>query len=176
MKDLKFFKEQRLEQTLEGLLEDYDAIFDEKALTPDGTLTNDVRMLASKLAWADVLSAYADEGAPVPKSVQKSSQTWFDKPFRVLKKKAPRYTIQMFVTDYLWDRRGSEVDPEKLGREVVEAYPDSTYAKQPRARATTDINKFNKGLFKCQEVEGKIPEPDQVVTVPRSSKDADSDG
>ena len=138
------------EMDLDGLRVAYHDVFGEE------TDTNDKTSLVTKLAYAKLLSEAGDDP---PKALVDKANAWFDRAFKTVSKKEPRYTIQMFITDTLWRRLadGTPVSAEELGSLVCEKYPESTYKKDPTGRAKVDIMKFNKGLFPYQKKAEKIP-------------------
>lgn len=166
MSDVKSLKDFRTE--IDAYDEDtlrlsYEEAFGSAPVSTDGAPTNDLVGIKKKLTYAYYVKQFSDRNLEVPSKVATAAKEIFDAPFKEKKakaaKKEPRYTIQMFITDLLWDlmQRGEHKTIEELGDAVVQKYPSSTYSKDPVGRMRIDIRKFNSGQFECQKAMGKVP-------------------
>lgn len=165
-KSLKDFRAEFDALDADALHNAYMELFGIAAAGEDGELTGDLVGLRKKLTYAAYIKTIKDAGLEVPPKVDAAAKEIFDAPFKVGKgkkapkeKKAPRYTIQMFITETLnaLVKTGEHKTIEELGQMVVDRFPSSTYVKDPVGRMRVDINKYNTGIFECQKSMNMIP-------------------
>lgn len=165
-KSLKDFRAEFDVMSADDLQNAYMEYFGILAVGEDGEATGDVVGIRKKLTYAAYVKTIKDANLEVPPKVLAAAQEIFDAPFKVKKgkkapgeKKAPRYTIQQFITETLHAlvKSGEHKTIEELGQMVVDRFPSSTYSKDPTGRMKTDINKYNTGFFECQKSMGMIP-------------------
>lgn len=127
--------------------------------------TADQGTLVQKLTYAEVMRQAKAENVAVDKRTAAAAKKWFDAPWKAPKEKKapkePRYTIQMFIVDRLWELvesgQNGTVSTSDLAQEVIAKFPTSVYPKNPIGRMKIDIRKFNQGMFEYGKKVGKVP-------------------
>ena len=146
---------------------------DETGVIPDDAkLTRHKLGIAKWVAHTEHIMQLSQEGKEIPKKDQAAAERVWNADFKEPKVRERQQTIQMFLAlppsevdnfggfpqGILWETNaeGKHLTLEQIGAAVVEAFPKSTYKKDPIGRAQVDLGKFNRGQFSCQN--GKKPE------------------